>query len=107
MAGKHESNDPRFDNRYMAKVEELRKLIRDWMGEENLNQKAAAGEARIAPGTLARFLNGKTMAPLFSTLTRMAFAAGVEIEFRKARRPKKRKRTEYFPLRQPKRPRRR
>lgn len=90
----------------MAKVEALRKLIRDWMSEENLTQTAAALEARIATGTLGRFLNGKTMAPLFSTLTRMAFAAGVDIEFKKIRKPKKR--APYSSgIRQPKLPRRR
>lgn len=100
MAGRkkvtpHVSRDLRFDNRYLAACETDKKLIREWMSEENLTITAAARLAGVARGTLDKLLSDspdwskRTMAPKRSTMFLLEQAAGIEV---KKWRPKRRKR---------------
>jgi DNA-binding XRE family transcriptional regulator len=117
MAGKKQkveprSRDLRFDNQYLSELATDLDLFREWMREEALTITQAARHVGVSRTTLDKILNEgpdwskRTMAPKRSTTFLMEQAAGIKTKKWRPK-PKKRKRTENYPLRQPKLPRRR
>lgn len=104
--------DPRLDNAYLAEVEHDKALVAEWMQEQHLNLTSAARRIGIARNTLERILSDdldwskRTIAPKRWTMHLIEQAAGIKTKKWRPK-PKKRKRTENYPLRQPKLPRRR
>lgn len=73
---KTETKDPRFDNAYMAFVDDLRGVIWRWIARELITEKVAAEQAGLHPKTVVNFLTGVTMAPQLPTLFKLTRAAG-------------------------------
>ncbi len=73
---KKTSGDPRFDNAYLAFVDDLRGVIWRWIGRELITEREAAVRAGLHPKTVINFLTGVTMAPQLPTLFKLTRAAG-------------------------------
>ncbi len=79
MAEKRSGWDPRMDPAYMGVVEGTQRYVLRWMHSEGLSSKQAAERAGIHTRTLAKFLDGETMAPRLPTLHKLIRAAGGEL----------------------------
>jgi transcriptional regulator with XRE-family HTH domain len=85
MAEKKVSRDPRMDNRYMARVERFKSLLREWIREEKLTVAEVSRRSGVSPTAIAKILSDvigeRTIAPKLWTMHRLSEPAGIEIEF--------------------------